>query len=226
MKFCEECGAQLDDDVLFCDECGARVENLEESDIVAQIPHQEAKPQVTTVNKKPLNKFVITVSAIGAVLVAVIIVLVVLLLKKDDTAPISNNEDTTAIQVENESTTEVSTAETDTTESTKDDEYKYLDQFIDFATNCGLIAAGELSGEDAMAYYKEEYNLWLRGEDYSEIIIDENGNLDSEFFFGDPYGVYWFYGYGIHGEFYFHISKQNTVYEVLFVQYINGEPYN
>ena len=26
MKFCEECGAKLDDAALFCDECGAKIE--------------------------------------------------------------------------------------------------------------------------------------------------------------------------------------------------------
>ena len=30
MRFCEECGAKLEDDALFCEECGAKVEPLEE----------------------------------------------------------------------------------------------------------------------------------------------------------------------------------------------------
>ena len=27
MRFCDECGAQLEDNAVFCDECGAKVES-------------------------------------------------------------------------------------------------------------------------------------------------------------------------------------------------------
>ena len=40
MKFCEECGARLEDDAKFCEECGAVVEGYSEE--IVNIPKESA----------------------------------------------------------------------------------------------------------------------------------------------------------------------------------------
>lgn len=42
MKFCEECGAQLEDDAIFCEECGTPVEEIE------SIQTSEVVPEIAT----------------------------------------------------------------------------------------------------------------------------------------------------------------------------------
>lgn len=44
MRFCEECGAQLEDDARFCEECGTEVVHLEEEDAVTNAPEENAEP--------------------------------------------------------------------------------------------------------------------------------------------------------------------------------------
>ena len=42
MKYCENCGAELEDSAVFCDECGARVETVPQEKAVdsEQLIHQ------------------------------------------------------------------------------------------------------------------------------------------------------------------------------------------
>lgn len=47
MKFCEECGAQLEDDVLFCDECGTPVSQDVEDAVVIAVPPVTAESNDT-----------------------------------------------------------------------------------------------------------------------------------------------------------------------------------
>ena len=42
MKFCEECGAKLDDDSTFCEECGAQVATVT-SATVENLPKQKTE---------------------------------------------------------------------------------------------------------------------------------------------------------------------------------------
>ena len=43
MKFCEECGAKLEDDAKFCEECGAAVEDFTEGTKVEDSMSEEGQ---------------------------------------------------------------------------------------------------------------------------------------------------------------------------------------
>ena len=106
MRFCEECGAQLEDGVKFCEECGAEVEELvidevpvEKTDIEETVeaenmvqpavqkektvPKAESKP---VKSGKPMKKGLLF-GIIGAVLVVILAVVLIIVLggeKEDD----------------------------------------------------------------------------------------------------------------------------------------------
>ena len=51
MKFCENCGTQLEDNAVFCEECGTKQESIQESQSEVQAPESqatEAQPNVQT----------------------------------------------------------------------------------------------------------------------------------------------------------------------------------
>lgn len=45
MKYCENCGAELEDSAVFCDECGARVETVPQEKAVDSEQSKEAEKQ-------------------------------------------------------------------------------------------------------------------------------------------------------------------------------------
>lgn len=46
MRFCEECGAQLEDDALFCEECGTPVDrSVEDQEVSTYVASDEAECQ-------------------------------------------------------------------------------------------------------------------------------------------------------------------------------------
>ena len=122
MKFCEECGAQLEDDVMFCDECGTPVsEDVTEAVVVLPEINSEVEPQELSKPKKKLNpKLFIGIGA-GIVVVALIVVVVILAIKlvqkNDEGIPLVGDDETTSYEVaEKETTIEDVTTEEPTTE--------------------------------------------------------------------------------------------------------------
>ena len=81
MRFCEECGAQLEDDAKFCEECGAEQESLtieavqvQEPEKVAPVQVEEVPKQITVENEKlntPIRK-----KGVSAIWVAIIIIVI------------------------------------------------------------------------------------------------------------------------------------------------------
>lgn len=53
MKFCENCGAPLEDDALFCESCGEKVEAGEDSPVEVAAPEVEAEEQAENEEIKP-----------------------------------------------------------------------------------------------------------------------------------------------------------------------------
>ena len=49
MKYCENCGAELEDSAVFCDECGARVETVPQEKAVDSEQSKEAEKQENAV---------------------------------------------------------------------------------------------------------------------------------------------------------------------------------
>ena len=59
MKYCENCGAELEDSAVFCDECGARVETVPQEKAVDSEQSKEAEKQENAVidtSDKPVEK--------------------------------------------------------------------------------------------------------------------------------------------------------------------------
>ena len=200
MKFCEECGAQLEDDVMFCDECGAKIEVLEENVVVASEPQPTSKPVETFTDKHPNNKSISKIyilgGAVGLVLVAVIIVLVIMLLKKsDNTIPFVDTGETTTVEIGNEQEIENYTTEASTKENNDSpaDGYQYFNKYISLVGSISDWPSG-LSELELYEYQRDSYINWVNGEVFNEIVVDENGDLYFELFSGAKYGVcniYW-----------------------------------
>ena len=231
MKFCEECGAQLEDDAVFCEECGSQVDDT-------PLPAPVVASKKTTKSKLP-----ILIGAVGGVvLVAVIVIVVMFVLKKGkDEIPLVNSDATTLAgevettvgddvtepskeNVTDAPTTETPTTQVPTTEEPTTEADPLFEKFVNLNKKYRFIYAGSISDEDEiLKIYKEEYNRWLSGEDYKGVLVDENGELGYEFFFGNPYGVYLFGGDGIYGDYLFFLAKRESTYVVSFTQIKNGK---
>ena len=79
MKYCENCGAELEDSAVFCDECGARVETVPQEKAVDSEQSKEAEKQENAVidtSDKPVEKrkrmIPILCGVIGVLIIAVI----------------------------------------------------------------------------------------------------------------------------------------------------------
>lgn len=207
MKFCEECGAQLEDDVMFCEECGAQVEISEER--LGVVSEPQAIPNVASKQNIITRKFYIISMLIGAVLVTVIVVLVIMLLKKN-----SENEhkvdiyETTTIECENDSTTEESvTKETDTQETnTNEEKYRYYDDFIALVGKTSDWPI-DMSNDELNEYKKSLYLDWYNGYSFKNIVKGDDDELYYDLFDGAKYGVYSVYGINGNTEFKFIIYK-------------------
>lgn len=70
MKFCEECGAQLDDDVMFCEECGAVLESNENS-----VVEETSINQIKKEDKKKRVPIMILIAVISLVIMVIGIML-------------------------------------------------------------------------------------------------------------------------------------------------------
>lgn len=230
MKFCEECGAQLEDDVMFCDECGAQIAEVAENVEAPNEPQPE--PVVKPIKTKSVPKIYIVGGAVGIVLVAVIVVLVVMLLKKgNEQIPVVDADETTSIEGEIEHTTEESTTEEPTTEEptdqesqTDDEKYKYLD---DFVTLVGQISdwPSNMNEDEFDKYQKELYDEWTRGESFKEIVVGDDDKLYLDLFRGKPYGAYSITGSYEGIEFRFVIFKRYYEYTARYEEIYDSQSY-
>lgn len=64
MKYCENCGAELEDSAVFCEECGAKVEKVPQEKIVDSENHKETKTDIidkkSELSKKGVNEAGVT----------------------------------------------------------------------------------------------------------------------------------------------------------------------
>ena len=95
MKYCENCGAELEDSAVFCDECGARVETVPQEKAVDSEQSKEAEKQENAVidtSDKPVEKrkrmIPILCGVIGVLIIAVIVIIIVTVTSRK-----SNNDD-------------------------------------------------------------------------------------------------------------------------------------
>lgn len=116
MRFCEECGAKLDDDAKFCEECGAQVELIE---IVStksfEIKENEVGNEKETVNKETVNQdsvsaknkvnkkaIIIAASVGGTLLLIAIAAMVIFFVYNNINKILPKQEATTVVEDTNE----------------------------------------------------------------------------------------------------------------------------
>ena len=95
MRFCDECGAQLEDNAVFCEECGAKVELKEEFAENSNVSDNEQSLEITPVPKNKGNKFPLVMICLIAVCT-----LTGLLISKKGNAPKSNEPKNIAMVTE------------------------------------------------------------------------------------------------------------------------------
>lgn len=81
-----------------------------------------------------------------------------------------SNKKTNSNETDNETTTKNGS-------NTKDDDYELLDEFIEFISNYSDKPDDLGSQEEYDAFYKEQYDNWRTGEEFSNIVIDENNHI-------------------------------------------------
>ena len=118
----------------------------------------------------------------------------------------------------------------------KEDAYPLLEEFIDVV--CSYSDPPPFEGDLLDAYFKLEYDSWVSGEGYTNIVIGEDGHLinTDEYSYGDPltgdnifrdvtYGAYTIVGNVGDLEYGFRVKKEKSYYGVDFVYVMNGTQY-
>ena len=288
MRFCEECGAQLEDDAKFCDECGTPVAVLEEEpvaevtempeeteaeaesavqndteevkDVVVhsekvEEPRKEKQPKPVKTSGEKINggskKKVILIAAIVGVLLVVGIVIGIVLAgkgdedkgdKKDPVKQENVNNDDSVSEDEDQEAEITQAVVGDNNENSKNDKDKYpmLEEFIDIV--CSYSDPPSLEGDAWDEYFKELYDSWASGQDFTNIVVGEDGHLVDmgvvgtpygyDLFEDVPYGVYTVVGQVGNLEYGFRVTKEKTIYsaELVYVnaygQFFNALEYN
>ena len=214
MKFCEECGAQLEDDAIFCEECGTSVENLE---IVPDIP--PAQPQnISAVKEKKVlpKKFIAIGVAILLIVIIGSVITGVLITKKknnnisddgtevvDATIETTESEDVTIESTEREETTTIiEETEEVTTENVKVEPVDKVEVFTNHPIN-----------QSASWYYRGEYEggLVIDINDTSMVYVKHFYNCDNNY--GFSLGGYDNLEYGIEYDFTDDVYDDSYEYE-------------
>lgn len=161
MKYCENCGAELEDSAVFCDECGARVETVPQEKAVDSEQSKEAEKQENAVidtSDKPVEKrkrmIPILCGVIGVLIIAVVVIIIVTVTSRK-----SNNDENNA---KNDLETVVATESADetvkSTEATTQAN-NWKKQYIEYLKNV-----------DSKNYGGCEY-IYMNNDDIPELMI-------------------------------------------------------
>lgn len=166
MKYCENCGAELEDSAVFCEECGAKVETVPQEKAVDSEQSKEAEKQdnaeiddaVIDISDKPVGKrkrmIPILCGVIGVLIIVVIVIIIVTVTSRK-----SNNDDNNA---ENDLETVVATESADetvkSTEATTQAN-NWKKQYIEYLKNV-----------DSKNYGGCEY-IYMNNDDIPELMI-------------------------------------------------------
>lgn len=133
MKYCENCGAELEDSAVFCDECGARVETVPQEKAVDSEQSKEAEKQENAVidtSDKPVEKrkrmIPILCGVIGVLIIAVIVIIIVTSRKSNNDENNAKNDLETAVTSETADETVKSTEATTQANNWKKQYIEYL----------------------------------------------------------------------------------------------------
>lgn len=132
MKYCENCGAELEDSAVFCEECGARVETVPQEKAVDSEQSKEAEKQENAVidtSDKPVEKrkrMIPILCGVIGVLIIVIIIVTVTSRKSNNDENNAKNDLETAVTSETADETVKSTEATTQANNWKKQYIEYL----------------------------------------------------------------------------------------------------
>lgn len=161
MKFCENCGAELEDSAVFCDECGARVETVPQEKAVDSEQSKEAEKQENAVidtSDKPVEKrkrmIPILCGVIGVLIIAVIVIIIVTVTSRKS----NNDENNAKNDLETAVTSETADETVKSTEATTQAN-NWKKQYIEYLKNV-----------DSKNYGGCEY-IYMNNDDIPELMI-------------------------------------------------------
>lgn len=161
MKYCENCGAELEDSAVFCDECGARVETVPQEKAVDSEQSKEAEKQENAVidtSDKPVEKrkrmIPILCGVIGVLIIAVIVIIIVTVTSRKS----NNDENNAKNDLETAVTSETADENVKSTEATTQAN-NWKKQYIEYLKNV-----------DSKNYGGCEY-IYMNNDDIPELMI-------------------------------------------------------
>lgn len=161
MKYCENCGAELEDSAVFCDECGARVETVPQEKAVDSEQSKEAEKQENAVidtSDKPVGKrkrmIPILCGVIGVLIIAVIVIIIVTVTSRKS----NNDENNAKNDLETAVTSETADETVKSTEATTQAN-NWKKQYIEYLKNV-----------DSKNYGGCEY-IYMNNDDIPELMI-------------------------------------------------------
>ena len=161
MKYCENCGAELEDSAVFCDECGARVETVPQEKAVDSEQSKEAEKQENAVidtSDKPVEKrkrmIPILCGVIGVLIIAVIVIIIVTVTSRKS----NNDENNAKNDLETAVTSETADETVKSTEATTQAN-NWRKQYIEYLKNV-----------DSKNYGGCEY-IYMNNDDIPELMI-------------------------------------------------------
>lgn len=161
MKYCENCGAELEDSAVFCDECGARVETVPQEKAVDSEQSKEAEKQENAVidtSDKPVEKrkrmIPILCGVIGVLIIAAIVIIIVTVTSRKS----NNDENNAKNDLETAVTSETADETVKSTEATTQAN-NWKKQYIEYLKNV-----------DSKNYGGCEY-IYMNNDDIPELMI-------------------------------------------------------
>lgn len=161
MKYCENCGAELEDSAVFCDECSARVETVPQEKAVDSEQSKEAEKQENAVidtSDKPVEKrkrmIPILCGVIGVLIIAVIVIIIVTVTSRKS----NNDENNAKNDLETAVTSETADETVKSTEATTQAN-NWKKQYIEYLKNV-----------DSKNYGGCEY-IYMNNDDIPELMI-------------------------------------------------------
>ena len=161
MKYCENCGAELEDSAVFCEECGARVETVPQEKAVDSEQSKEAEKQENAVidtSDKPVEKrklmIPILCGVIGVLIIAVIVIIIVTVISRKS----NNDENNAKNDLETAVTSESADETVKSTEATTQAN-NWKKQYIEYLKNV-----------DSKNYGGCEY-IYMNNDDIPELMI-------------------------------------------------------
>ncbi len=161
MKYCENCGAELEDSAVFCEECGAKVETVPQEKAVDSEQSKEAEKQENAVidtSDKPVEKrkrmIPILCGVIGVLIIAVIVIIIVTVTSRKS----NNDENNAKNDLETAVTSETADETVKSTEATTQAN-NWKKQYIEYLKNV-----------DSKNYGGCEY-IYMNNDDIPELMI-------------------------------------------------------